>query len=157
MTEISVSRRTHMSMVTYSDTGTLYGGEGEWTMLRASTRSQNYNTEWEKKQIIKEYIQQDAKIHKYKVQNFTDTFSGVCKWKRYGPLLVQAMKRWDICKEILSNNKNRLNLLLLILCISDSEQYYWWNPPPHKDNYFQSPPFHWYTTEHMFRDILFLQ
>lgn len=49
MTEISVSRRTHMSMVTYSDTGMLYSGEGEWTMLRASTRSQNYNTEWKKK------------------------------------------------------------------------------------------------------------
>lgn len=29
MTEISVSKRTHMSMVTYSDTGMLYSGEDE--------------------------------------------------------------------------------------------------------------------------------
>lgn len=68
MTEISVSRRTHMSMVTYSDTGTLYSAEGEWTMLRASTRSQNYNTEWKKKkQITKEYIQQGATYIKFKI------------------------------------------------------------------------------------------
>lgn len=53
-------------MVTYSDTGMLYSGEDEWTTLRASTRSQNYNTE-KNPQTTKEYIRQDATYIKFKI------------------------------------------------------------------------------------------